>query len=162
MIAQYTPDLGQWPLSPPAQPGPPIAEWAAAQRCPVAPRKPPASVHIERYSQPGSSDSPTRDLERTYVIDDRRAIHDFLQSNRSVLSLLRDATGALSLAFGQDAIKILRVTEDDEGTRAVFCLVAFRGDLHDAMRALRSFDENWWLDRCARVAGKLNFDFELV
>jgi hypothetical protein len=58
--------------------------------------------------------------------------------------------------------KVLRLVEDDEGARTLFCFVVFDGQLSEAMRALKSFDESWWLERCAQVAGKLNFDFELV
>jgi hypothetical protein len=112
----------------------------------------------ERYI----SDSPTQELEQTYVINDREAVSAFLQGNRSALSILREAPAALNIFFGPKAKKVLRVIEDDEGTRTLFCFVAFDGDLSEAMRALKSFDENWWLERCARVAGNLNFDFELV
>jgi hypothetical protein len=108
------------------------------------------------------SDSPTQELEQNYVIVDHEAIDAFLQSNRSAISILREAPSALSVVFGPKAKKVLRVVEDDEGSRTLFCFVVFDGHLTEAMRALKAFDENWWLDRCAQVAGKLNFDFELV
>jgi len=108
------------------------------------------------------SDSPTQGLEQAYVIDDREAVDAFVQSNPFVFAILREAPAALNIFFGPNAKRILRIAEDDEGTRTLFCFVAFDGHLSEAMRALKSFDENWWLERCAWVAGRLNFDFELV
>jgi hypothetical protein len=108
------------------------------------------------------SDSPMQELEPAYSISDPESIDAFLRNNRSAISLLKEAPAALSAAFGRKASKTLRLVEDDEGAQALFCFVAFAGSLADAIDALKSFDENWWLDRCAQVAGKLNFDFELV
>jgi len=112
----------------------------------------------ERYV----SDSSTRGLERAYEISDREAIGAFLRGDRSALSILKDAPNALDTFFGPKAKKVLRLVEDDEGARTLFCFVAFDGQLSEAVRALKSFDEGWWLERCAQVAGRLNFDFELV
>jgi hypothetical protein len=107
-------------------------------------------------------DSPVQELDQVYVLEGREAVDSFVQTNPTVLDILRVSSAQLDKFFGPQASKVLRVVEDDEGASTLFCFVRFSGHLADAMRALEAFDECWWLERCAPVAGRLNFDFELV
>jgi hypothetical protein len=100
-------------------------------------------------------------LERVYIIEDRAAVADFVRQNR-LGGLLLQARGPLYATFGEAAMKTLRLVRDDEGFTTLFCLVMVPGDMQKARRALRLFDQQWWLDRCEQAASKLNFDFELV
>jgi hypothetical protein len=102
-----------------------------------------------------------KDLDRTYVIEDRAAVADFI-SEHQLGGLLQEASAPLDAAFGSQAAKLLRLVCDDEGFATLFCLVSMPGGLERALDARATFDRTWWLDRCAAVAGKLNFDFELV
>jgi hypothetical protein len=102
-----------------------------------------------------------RELEQLYVLEDRSTVSEFIERNR-LRELLLEAGGPLNAAFGQAVVKKLTLLEDDEGFETLFCLALIPGDMHQAMLALKSFDERWWLARSRRVAGKLNFDLELV
>ena len=102
-----------------------------------------------------------RDLAGLYVIEDRTAVASFIEENR-LRGILLQAREALNAAFSEDAVKTIRLVRDDEGFETLFCLVMVPGDMDDARRALRSFDQQWWLSHSSQAAGKLNFDFELV
>lgn len=109
---------------------------------------------------PGSR-SVLADLEAVYVIEDRYAVAGFLAENW-LGSLLLEAQGPLDSSFGAAAMKTLRLVRDDEGLTTLFCLVMVPGNMEEARGALRIFDQLWWIDRCGRTVGKLNFDIELV
>jgi len=102
-----------------------------------------------------------KNLEVAYVFDDRAIIPMFINRNRLLGHLLM-AREPLISAFGEAAVKKLTLVEDDEGFVTLFCLILFPGGLEDARRALNLFDEMWWLAKSGQVAGKLNFDFELI
>ena len=110
-------------------------------------------------SRPQISSDSTNGLEDTYVIDDRPGVAAFIQHNR-LRGLLLEARDPLDNAFGEAAIKKLSLVCDDEGFETLFCLVMVPGEMQQARRALRAFDQQWWLARSDRAAGKLNFDFE--
>ena len=101
------------------------------------------------------------ELPDVYVIEDRSTVAAFIEENR-LRGLLLQARNPLNAAFGEAAVKTLTLVRDDEGFKRLFCLVMAPGDMQEARRALRSFDQQWWLARCEQAAGKLNFDFELV
>ena len=109
----------------------------------------------------GQPDSPLKGLEDEYVIDNRSAVAAFIRQNR-IRGLLLQAREPLNAAFGKGPLKKLTLATDDEGSKTLFCLVRVPGDMQKARRALRSFDQRWWLGRSTQAAGKLNFDFELV
>ncbi len=106
-------------------------------------------------------DPALKELEQAYVFDERSAVAAFMERNR-IRSLLLEAREPLNTAFGGAAMKTLTLVRDDEGFDALFCLVMVPGDMQEARRALRSFDEQWWLAHSAQAGGKLNFDFELI
>jgi hypothetical protein len=106
-------------------------------------------------------DSPIEGLEAVYVIKECAAVAGFIQENR-LRGILLQATEPLNTAFGDAAIKTLTLLRDDEGFDTLFCLVMVPGDMLEARRALRSFDQRWWLARSAQAKGRLNFDFQLV
>jgi hypothetical protein len=106
--------------------------------------------------------SATNDLESLYVIDNHAAVDAFLQQHRSVTTLLLAAPEALNTALGESSIRVLKLLCDDDGGKSLFCYIMIASDLPTAMRALQAFDEDWWLARCAQVAGRLNFDVELI
>lgn len=102
-----------------------------------------------------------KELEKLYVFEDHSAVASFIRQNR-LLELLLEAPDPLNAAFGEGAVKRLSLVEDDEGFSTLFCLISVSGNLDEARRALRSFDQSWWLAHCDKPAGKLNFDFDLI
>ncbi len=111
-------------------------------------------------SKVGSED-PLADLERTYVIEDKEAVTKFLREN-PLRGLLLQAVDALNGPFGPEAMKTLALVCDDEGFRALLCIVAMSGGVEEAQRALQVFDEEWWLVHYDRAEGRLNFDVEFA
>lgn len=101
------------------------------------------------------------ELEKLYVFEDRRAVNAFIVEHR-LRGLLDAAFEPLNEAFGDATLKTLKIVTDDEGSQTLFCLVQVVASVEDAHWSLAAFDERWWLARCGAVAGKLNFDFELV
>jgi len=111
--------------------------------------------------RPVPSESSTEGLKRAYQIEHYREVAAFVEQHR-LRGLLLGARGPLRDAFGRAPIKTLRLVRDAEGSETLFCLIMVSGEPRKARRALRSFDERWWLARLEQAAGKLNFDFELV
>lgn len=115
----------------------------------------------QRLNREVAPRSALKGLEDLYVIEGRSAVTAFIEENR-LRGLLLEAGRPLAAAFGEAAVKTLRLVRDDEGFRTLFCLVLVPGDMREARRALRFFDQQWWVDRSRQAAGRLNFDFELV
>ena len=100
-------------------------------------------------------------LEETYQVDDPPRVFAFIEQNR-LRDLLLQAKGPLNKAFGKTVVKQLHLVRDNQGFETLYCLVMVPGDAREARRALRAFDEHWWLARSDQAGGRLNFDFELV
>ena len=106
--------------------------------------------------------SPNSDLDSKFVIKtNRQDTLRFIAVNGLGTPLLQSEEH-IKTAFGESSLKTLALVEDDEGYRTLFCLVVFPGSLDRARQALKSFDNNWWLQRARRFGAKLNFDFELI
>lgn len=103
----------------------------------------------------------TAGLDDSYVIEDRLAVSHFIDEHH-LFGLLLQAKQHLDVAFTDRPVKTLSLVRDDEGFETLFCLVMIAGDMQPARQALRRFDQEWWLARSGQVAGKLNFDFELI
>jgi len=100
-------------------------------------------------------------LERAYVTEDAAKVGSFVEQNR-LTDILIAAVEPLKKTFGETLTRTLTLVEDDEGSRTLFCFVAFPGALDEAQKALDSFDRGWWLRNVKEFGPKLNFDFELV
>lgn len=107
------------------------------------------------------ADAPLSGLEEVYVFEQRARVAEFVERNR-LRNLLLQARDPLFAAFGETAVKRLSVLEDDEGCETLFCSIGVSGSINEARRALRSFDQVWWLAHCSKVSGKLNFDIDLI
>jgi hypothetical protein len=101
------------------------------------------------------------ELDKTYVMEDRKKIPPFIEENH-LDAILHQSCAPLNSAFGNNSLKKLSLICDDEGIETLFCLIMFSGSVQDAQKSLSSFDQNWWLSQSFRFAGKLEFDFELV
>lgn len=107
------------------------------------------------------ADAPLSGLEEVYVFEQRARVAEFVEGNR-LRNLLLQARDPLFAAFGETAVKRLSVLEDDEGCETLFCSIGVSGSLNEARRALRFFDQTWWLAHCGKVSGILNFDIDLI
>jgi hypothetical protein len=99
-------------------------------------------------------------LDDAYVYEDRKTVLAFVNEHH-LRGPLTQAIKPLNECFGE-RLKVLTLASDDEGAESLFCLVKWRDNLQDARTALRTFDQQWWLAKCAQIGGKLNFDFDLV
>jgi hypothetical protein len=99
-------------------------------------------------------------LNKQYVMRKAAAIQKFVSEHR-LRSLLIEARSHLDRAFGNEAIKKLEIIRDDEGYETLYCSVIVTGGVGEARFSLQTFDDQWWVERCNQVNGKLNFDFEL-
>jgi hypothetical protein len=100
-------------------------------------------------------------FDREFVIENRAVVKNYIATNR-LTGLLLEALPRLEEYFGANPVKALSLITDDEGSSTLFCSVKWAGDLEAARAALREFDEAWWLANSGKVAGKLNFDFDLI
>lgn len=102
------------------------------------------------------------ELDSRFIIKTNR--HETLRfiAVNGLGTVLLQSEEHIRAAFGESSLRTLAIVEDDEGYRTLFCLVMFDGRLDAARIALKSFDNNWWLQQANRFASKLNFDFELV
>ncbi len=103
-----------------------------------------------------------RSLQQHYtILDDDRLITEILEEETSLYTLLIEAIKPLQRAFGEKRIIHLRIqsSEDDIIVKVAVQLPADFGA--DPERALRSFDEEWWLNNCHRSGGALVFDYEM-
>lgn len=83
-----------------------------------------------------------------------------LSEQRSLYGILIGAVRPLRRAFGERRALQLRAQFGDEEVtlKAVVWLPA---NFEGPERALRSFDEAWWLQNCKRSGGSLVFDYEI-
>jgi len=107
------------------------------------------------------ADDALKSIEADYVIHSRSEVAGFIEAYR-LRGLLLEAIKPLNAFFGADSIKALALVTDDEDSESLFCLIITPGEMKEARRRLRSFDEDWWLGNSVRSGGKLNFDFELI
>jgi hypothetical protein len=102
-----------------------------------------------------------RTLYQHYVIlDNSSALIELFEAEPALYQLLIDAVAPLRRAFGDKRVIHIRVQSSDEDSIlkvAVQLPPTFEGDPE---RALRSFDEAWWLHNCHRSGGVLVFDYE--
>src|SRR5580658_5136276 len=79
-------------------------------------------------------------LESTYTIEDRSATLDFIHQH-GLQDLLLQAREPLAAAFGAEATKVLQLVSDpDDGSASLYCLVLVPGDADAALEARRTFE----------------------
>jgi hypothetical protein len=114
------------------------------------------------------SEPPIRDLkaelhslQQHYTILDNRLVIGLLNDAPALGSLLMEAVKPLRKAFIERPTLQIRVqfSDDDSLVKVAVQLPAGLGDKPE--RALRSFDEHWWLKNCHRSGGALVFDYEI-
>jgi len=102
-----------------------------------------------------------RKLQKHYLLlDEPQRIIELLRQEPSLYMLLTEAIEPLHRAFGGTRIIHARVQASDDGN-LLKVAVQLPLDFAEPEHALRSFDENWWLNNCYRSGGALVFDYEM-
>ena len=100
-------------------------------------------------------------IHQHYVIlDDSTTLVELFEADPALYQLLIEAVTPLHHAFGDTAILHMHIQSSDEDSIlkvAVQLPTTFEGDPD---RALRSFDDAWWVHQCHRSGGVLVFDYE--
>ena len=121
----------------------------------------PAITYRGILDQNSPSETVTKYLSVEFVIENSSAVAAFVRANR-LLGLLLEAVAPLKAMFGDATIKVLTLVADGEGSENLYCLIVTSGDMEEARRRLKSFDQEWWLSHAVKGAGRLNFDVELI
>ena len=100
-------------------------------------------------------------LQKYYTfLDSDPIIIKFLDEEPALYLLLGEAVEPLRSAFGKRCILQARVVSSDEDS-LLKVAVQLPASFGDPESALRSFDQDWWLNNCHRSGAGLVFDYEI-
>jgi hypothetical protein len=102
------------------------------------------------------------DVRKHYILPADASVRDFLTEHRAIPQILLEAVPRLKAYFGGNAIFNLRAPIDEAGSRTVYAVAMWPGELRDVRDALAKFDSDWWMARAGQAAGYLTFTYELV
>ncbi len=102
------------------------------------------------------------DVRKHYVLPADASVRDFLTEHRAIPQILLEAAPQLKAHFGGNAIFNLRAPIDEAGSRTLYAVAMWPGELRDVRDALAKFDNDWWMARAGQAAGYLTFTYELV
>ena len=102
------------------------------------------------------------DVRKHYILPADASVRDFLTEHRAIPQILLEAVPQLKAYFGGNAIFNLRAPIDEAGSRTVYAVAMWPGELRDVRDALAKFDSDWWMARAGQAAGYLTFTYELV
>jgi hypothetical protein len=103
-----------------------------------------------------------RTLRQHYtILDADSLVIEMLDDEAALFTLLIEAVQPLQKAFGEGRLLQVRgqSSDDDRLLKVAVRLPANFGG--DPERALRAFDDDWWLDNFHRSGGALVFDYEV-
>ena len=103
-----------------------------------------------------------RKLRKHYVLPADASVLDFLTEHRTIPQVLLEALPELKTCFGGNTVFHLRAPVDEAGSRTLYAVAMWPGEVADARNALARFDDAWWLSRAGQTAGRLTFTYELV
>lgn len=130
------------------------------------PRKAPAAVtlvpRLEPQQQVFHLDLDKAELRRSYVFTSEASVWLFLVAHSAIRATLRDALPHLQAAFGTDRIFCLQLSKDEDGSPYLYAVAVWQGPVQSAVRALRQFEEDWWLDRMTPATAELAFVYEIA
>ena len=102
------------------------------------------------------------EVRKHYVLPGDSSVADFLIEHRAIPQILLGAAPQLKACFGAEAVFNLRAPIDESGSRTLYAVAMWPGELQDARSALSKFDNAWWMPRAPQAAGYLTFTYELV
>jgi hypothetical protein len=101
------------------------------------------------------------EIRKYFVMPADFSVETFLTEHRSLRQTLIEGEPHLKECFGSDRIFRLLVTADEAGSRTLYAVVIWPGEIRDAREALAKFDD-WWLAAARPGMGYLTFTYELV
>jgi hypothetical protein len=102
------------------------------------------------------------DVRKHYVLPADTSVRDFMTEHRAIPQILLEAMPQLKAYFGGNAVFNLRAPIDEAGSRTLYAVAMWSGELRDVREALAKFDNDWWMARAGQAAGYLTFTYELV
>lgn len=102
------------------------------------------------------------DMRKHYVLPSDASVRDFLTEHRAIPQILLEAVPHLKAYFGGNAVFNLRAPIDEAGSRTLYAVAMWPGELRDVGDAFARFDSDWWMARAGQAAGYLTFTYELV
>lgn len=102
------------------------------------------------------------DVRKHYGLPADASVRDFLTKHRAIPQILLEAAPQLKAYFGGNAVFNLRAPIDEAGSRTLYAVAMWPGELRDVRVALAKFENDWWMERAGQAAGYLTFTYELV
>lgn len=108
---------------------------------------------------------PLHDVERLYALEHPEEVRAFLHKRPQLIDLLLEARSPIERYFGETATAHLKLSvdhdsESEEGD-ILYAIIHSALSLDQALKALDTFEWQWWLDRIPRANGSLTFDINL-
>jgi hypothetical protein len=117
-----------------------------------------STVWVSPSDPPGAIE-----LLESFRFSDLSEIMLYLIREPELIALLNQSLVAARSAFGETVRLSLELSQTpDVPSGELYCMIQTALTAEQAMRALRAFDEQWWIDRVPLAAGKLNFDISVV
>jgi hypothetical protein len=115
---------------------------------------------IDIVTQPGD----LADLEHAFDFVGADVVRRFIQSNPSLVPLLREAHDEIATSFGVDTRTALVVVRDpeEEGSGTLYAFIQTADDPEIALNRLESFNDTWWRTAVGLDAVPLHFALEYV
>jgi hypothetical protein len=120
------------------------------------------SLETQMAQFQAQSDAVLAEVRKNFILPRDTSVVAFLNEHKSLPEILVDALPQLRSCFGERSIFSLSASLDESGSRTVYAIVMWAGPLQLAKEALAKFDDDWWIERAAKVAGHLTFTYELV
>lgn len=115
-------------------------------------------VYVATSWAPANDD----DTPHGYSVLGKAEVAEFLTTHPPMKALLEEAVPAIDRAFGRASIKRLerfRFT-DESGGECVLLTIATEKNYEEAMHALSSLEDAWWLDRVCEFGSLLCIQVE--
>lgn len=140
-----------------------VTDWPVTSQ---VPRKTAASVTLLDRLEPQQHrfhlDRERDELRRSYVFSSEASIWLFLVAHSAIRATLRDALPHLQASFGHDRVFSLELSREEESSPTLYAVAIWPDSVQSAVRALRQFEEDWWLDRMTPATTELAFVYEIA
>jgi hypothetical protein len=102
------------------------------------------------------------EVRKHFVLPTDSSVGTFLFEHRTLPQILLEAVPQLRACFGVDALFNLRAPIDESGSRTLYAVAMWPGNIQDVHQALARFDDTWWIAHSRKASGYLTFTYELV
>ena len=102
------------------------------------------------------------ELRRYFVLPSDSSVSTFLSEHRTVPQVLLDAAPHLLECFRSKTVLNLRAPIDESGTKTLYAVAIWPGNVRDVRQALARFDDAWWIAHSRQASEHVAFTYELV